>query len=493
MRHSTVFSPKSFSKIKELCMGDFKDVSVLVVGDIMLDRYISGKVQRISPEAPVPVFHIQSEFSTLGGAGSVVTNLRRLGVNTYLVGRVGDDSEAKYIEDMLKKEGVKEANLVFRGTSSVKTRLLGNGRQQMLRLDYEEIITPLSEEQQAYLKNIEMKLKEGVGAVILSDYGKGMFLETLANDIIKLCEKYGTPVLVDPKGTDWHRYEGAFAVTPNLSELASASGKQVVNEDDSVATTGRELKEFFKIQNLVITRSEKGASLISPEKTLHIPAHKVEVFDVSGAGDTVIAVLSAAIASGLDIEDSLRLANIAGQIVVGKVGTAPIERFEILQFIAKDESNGKLMGAEDAASRISEWKKKGEKVIFTNGCFDIFHAGHVDSLARSRALGSRLVVGLNSDSSIRILKGLSRPVNREAERVRVLSAISDVDLIVIFDEETPEKLLSILRPDVIAKGGDYKPEEIAGRQYAKEVVILPLIEGLSTTKIIERMNNDGKK
>ena len=205
MRHSTVFSPKSFSKIKELCMGSFKDVSVLVVGDIMLDRYISGKVQRISPEAPVPVFHIQSEFSTLGGAGSVVTNLRRLGVNTYLVGRVGDDSEAKHIEEMLEKEGVKEANLIYRGTSSVKTRLLGNGRQQMMRLDYEEIITPLSAEQQAYLKNIEIKLKEGVGAVILSDYGKGMFLETLANDIIKLCEKYGTPVLVDPKGADWNQ------------------------------------------------------------------------------------------------------------------------------------------------------------------------------------------------------------------------------------------------------------------------------------------------
>lgn len=491
MRNLTHFDPDVSKRIKTLCTGGFDEVSVLVVGDIMLDRYISGKVKRISPEAPVPVFLVKKEHDVLGGAGSVVSNLRRLGVETSFIGRVGNDRESEYIAKMLRDVGAEELSLAYRGTSSVKTRLLGNGRQQMIRLDYEEIVIPLAEEQRVYLQSIEKKLKNGLGAVILSDYGKGMFLGTLARDIIKICGKYKVPVLVDPKGMDWEKYSGAFAVTPNLSELAAVSGKQVINEDTSVAKAGEIIKNKFKFQNLIVTRSEKGATLISSDKTLHVPAFAVEVFDVSGAGDTVIAVLSASVASGLDIADSIRLANMAGQIVVGKVGTTPIERNELLEFFTRDGTNGKLMKAKNAAIKIREWQKRGEKVIFTNGCFDILHAGHVDSLATAKALGEHLVVGLNSDASVRLLKGLSRPVNSQEERASVLAAMYDVDIVVIFDEETPEKLLSLLRPDVIAKGGDYKPAEVAGRQYVKDVVILPLIEGLSTTRIIERMNSNG--
>ncbi|NLX84045.1 MAG: bifunctional heptose 7-phosphate kinase/heptose 1-phosphate adenyltransferase, partial [Synergistaceae bacterium] len=416
-----------------------------------------------------------------------------LGVKTSFIGRAGNDREAECITKMLCDVGAEESNIAYRGTSSVKTRLLGNGRQQMIRLDYENIILPLKEEHKSYIESIEKKLKNGLKAVILSDYGKGMFLGTLAQDIIKTCAKYKVPVLVDPKGTDWNKYSGAFVVTPNLSELAAVSDRQVINDDNSVADAGKAIKSRFKFQNLIVTRSEKGATLISSDEVLHVPAFAVEVFDVSGAGDTVIAVLSASVAAGLDIADSVRLANMAGQVVVGKVGTTPIERDELLNFFAKNESKGKLMKAEDVAVKIQEWQKRGEKVIFTNGCFDIFHAGHVDSLAKSKALGEHLVVGLNSDSSIRLLKGPSRPVNLQGARASVLSAMSDVDIVVIFDEETPEHLLSILRPDVIAKGGDYSPDKVAGGQYAKEVVILPLLEGLSTTSIIERMNYDGNK
>jgi len=493
MRNLTHFSPTVFKRIKDLCTGGFDEISVLVVGDIMLDRYISGKVKRISPEAPVPVFLVQNEYDVLGGAGSVVANLRKLGVKTSFIGRVGSDSESEYIAKMLRDIGAEESSLAYRGKSSVKTRILGNGRQQMIRLDNEDVILPLLEEQKSYIESIEIKLKNGVGAVVLSDYGKGMFLGTLAHEIIKICAKYKVPVLADPKGLDWNKYGGAFIVTPNLAELAAVSDSQVTNEDDSVAEAGSIIKNKFNFQNLLVTRSEKGATLVSTDEVIHVPAFAVEVFDVSGAGDTVIAVLSASVAAGLDLADSVRLANMAGQVVVGKVGTTPIEREELLEFFARDGSNGKLMKAENAANKIREWQSKGEKVIFTNGCFDIFHAGHVDSLAKSKSLGEHLVIGLNSDSSIRLLKGLSRPVNPQDERASVLSAMSDVDIVVIFDEETPEKLLSILRPDVITKGGDYSPDKVAGRQYAKEVVILPLLEGLSTTKIIERMNHNGSK
>ncbi|MDO5562780.1 MAG: bifunctional heptose 7-phosphate kinase/heptose 1-phosphate adenyltransferase [Synergistaceae bacterium] len=493
MRNQTHFSPDALDKIYELCSGGFSDVKVLVVGDIMLDRYISGVVKRISPEAPVPVFLVKDEKYILGGAGNVVMNLRRLGVTTKFLGRVGDDPEGRRVAEMLKASGADSTGLVYRGCTSLKTRLVGNGRQQMMRLDREDIIPPLDEEEPAYISEIESALNDGVKAVIVSDYGKGMFRETLSQTIIKTCAKHKVPVFVDPKGTDWERYDGAFVVTPNLSELSLVADGQLVNDDDAVAEAGRSVRRKYDFANLLVTRSEKGATLIEEDDILHVPAMSVEVFDVSGAGDTVISVAAASVAAGLSLADAVKLANISGQIVVGKVGTSPIESEDLLKFLGASEPSGKVCSAGAAGKQIGKWQKNGEKVVFTNGCFDIFHVGHADSLARAKKLGDRLVVGLNSDESVRALKGPARPVNGQDARARVLSAMSDVDMVVIFDEDTPEELLSRLRPDVVAKGGDYKPEQVAGGQYAKEVVILPLLEGFSTTGLIERMKSDGDK
>ena len=493
MRNQAHFSQDALDKILGLCSGGFEDVEVLVIGDIMLDRYISGSVKRISPEAPVPVFLVKDEKYILGGAGNVVMNLRRLGVRTKFIGRVGDDPEGRKISEMLNASGTNSDGLMFRGCTSLKTRLVGNGRQQMMRLDREEIIAPLRDEESTYISEIEAAFSEGTRAVIVSDYGKGMFRETLSQKVIKISSEHSVPVFVDPKGIDWERYCGAFAVTPNLSELSAVADGQLVNEDDIVAESGRSVKDKFNFANLIVTRSEKGVTLIEDGNILHVPALSVEVFDVSGAGDTVISVAAASTAAGLELRDSVKLANIAGQIVVGKVGTSPIESGDLLKFFGAYESCGKIFTAEEAVNQIKIWRQNGEKVVFTNGCFDIIHAGHADSLARARELGDRLVVGLNSDASVRALKGMSRPVNGQDARARVLAAMSDVDMVVIFNEDTPERLLSQLCPDVIAKGGDYKPEQVAGGKYAKEVVILPLLDGFSTTGIIERMKSDGNK
>ena len=487
MREAIHFSTEVLERICRLCLGGFDDFSVLVIGDIMLDKYISGKVKRISPEAPVPVFLVGEQYSVLGGAGNVVSNLLRLGVRTSFIGRVGDDAEGIVIENMLLEAGAAVPCLLKSGVSSVKARLLGNGHQQMMRLDREEISVPVVDECRLIMEKLACALADGVGAVVVSDYGKGLFKETLAQDIIALCNGHRVPVLVDPKGTDWERYRGAFAVTPNISELSAVADATIINEDSSIASAAADVRSRYALKNLLVTRSEKGATLLSDGIMLHVPSFAVEVFDVSGAGDTVIAVAAASAASGLAMADAVKLANIAGQIVVGKVGTSPIESGELLAFLRRSESSGRLCSAETAVERIRFWQSKGEKVVFTNGCFDIFHAGHADSLARARSLGTHLVVGLNSDKSVKRLKGESRPVNGELARARVLSAMSDVDMVVIFEEDTPRELLSLLRPDIIAKGGDYRPEEVAGGEYAREVVILPLVDGFSTTGIIERM------
>ena len=493
MRDTVHFSPDVFDRICKLCAGDFSDFSVLVVGDIMLDKYISGRVKRISPEAPVPVFLMEDQYSVLGGAGNVVTNLRRLGVAASFIGRVGDDAEGADVESMLNDSGASVPLLVRSGVTSVKSRLLGNGHQQMIRLDREEILIPTAEESDSVRAAVRRVLEGGVGAVVVSDYGKGFFRGELAAAVIEVCSEFGVPVFVDPKGTDWSMYRGAFAVTPNVSEISAVLGGPLPNEDSAVASAGCAVRDEYSLQNLVVTRSDKGVTLVSEAGVLHVPSFAVEVFDVSGAGDTVIAVLAASAASGLDMADSVRLANIAGQIVVGKAGTSPIEISDLLSFLRCSKPSDKICGAEAAAERVRFWQSRGECVVFTNGCFDIFHAGHADSLELARSLGDHLVVGLNSDRSVRSLKGESRPVNGEAARARVIAAMSDVDLVVIFDEDTPRELLSLLRPDIIAKGGDYKPCDVAGGEYAGKVVILPLTEGFSTTGIIERMKSDGSK
>lgn len=484
------FSQISLNKITELLSGGFNNCKMLIIGDFMLDRYIIGSVSRISPEAPVPVLKYQKEKNVPGGAGNVAANLTGLGINCSLCGNIGKDEAGEKLHSLLVSDKTELDFILSASPTILKMRILGGGKQQMLRIDYEEPFVPAETELTAAEEATKQAAQSGARTVILSDYGKGFCSDSLCERVIAAASKYAAKVWVDPKKSDWQSYSGAFMITPNMKELSAAAGFAVPNEDAAAAAAGLELLSKFGIDNMLITRSEKGATLIEGTKITQLPVGAVEVFDVSGAGDTMIAAAAAFSASGLSLCDAARAANMASQIVIGKIGTCAIQAEELLSEFNKmtAEEPGKIVTAEQAAELCDKWKRAGEKVVFTNGCFDILHAGHAASLRAARALGDRLIVGLNSDSSVRRLKGPSRPVNSQQARAELLSALEAVDIVVVFDETTPASLLSRLRPQIIAKGGDYRPEEIAGAEYAEQVIILPFVEGYSTTAVIRRLS-----
>jgi len=475
--------------VRSLCEGGFSKFPVAVIGDIMLDHYVYGDVNRISPEAPVPVLNVKEDKYILGGAGNVVMNFRELGLPVKIYGRIGNDQAGKIVMDLFTQSGVDTSGIWLDGNTILKTRLLGRGRQQMLRIDREEILFPSDNEINNTLNIIKDSAE--LKSVILSDYGKGLLTEKFCAGIISLCKSKDIPVFIDPKGSNWERYRGAAMVTPNLRELGEVANIKISNEDYHVSEAGSIVREKFGLDSLLVTRSERGATLINDNFVHHERAKAVDVFDVSGAGDTMLATVAAFTVAGIDIVDCIKLGNAASQIVIGKVGTCPIKASELLNYINNENNRvNKILTMVEAVLKVASWKDKSEKVVFTNGCFDVFHAGHLDSLIRAKNLGDRLIVALNSDDSVRRLKGDTRPINNEMSRARILEALSIVDCVVIFDEDTPEKLLSFLAPDILAKGGDYTPEQVIGGQYAKEVVILPILEGYSTTGILRRINND---
>jgi len=476
--------------------------TVAVIGDLMLDRYLYGSVERISPEAPIPVVKFQSERSVLGGAGNVAANLCGLGADVKCFAQIGDDLEAREVlklADALNttSRGSVELFPSPKETTTVKTRVIGNGRQQMMRLDHEDVSPLAPELEDELLSRLSELAARHLNAVILSDYGKGMCSFSLCRRVIELCRAHRIPVFVDPKGRDWQRYAGAELLTPNVKELSDAAGLPISNDDDEeLAAQARKIRSSFGLNNLLVTRSEKGSTFVSEQECFDEPSQAVDVYDVSGAGDTVIAAVAFFRACGVDWRNCCRLSNAAAKVVIGKAGTYPISYRELKELCLSQAKAHPLPGARkvlDAAAavrRVKEWKAQGKKVVFTNGCFDIFHAGHVDSLTRARSWGDCLIVGLNSDSSVRKLKGETRPINGELNRAAVLAALECVDAVVIFDEDTPERLLSLLRPDVLTKGGDYRPEQIAGAAYAGRVEILPLLPRLSSTSIIDRLRGN---
>ena len=488
MRLSAEFTEENIFRVRELLLGDFKNFPAVVAGDFMLDRYVGGDVSRISPEAPVPVVRVRSERFVAGGAGNVAANLAGLGVPVCAVGSVGDDREGEILLSLPVFRDADVSGIRPLGPTTVKTRILGGGRQQMLRLDREETVNPRSEDIAFALSKIGEAAQRGARLVILSDYGKGFCSPAMCRAVIDFARDAGLYVWVDPKKDDWEAYRGAYAITPNVKELSAASGHAVENEDRAVAEAASALAARYGIENILATRSDKGATLVSRGEASHIPVWPVEVYDVSGAGDTMLAAASAFASAGLPLRDAAVLANAASQIVIGKVGTYPIKAGELLAAVTGGNASagGKIYSAGEAENLCGRWRANGEKVVFTNGCFDILHAGHVDSLTAAKSLGDRLIVGLNSDASVKRLKGESRPVNGEISRAKVLSAL---EAVVIFGEDTPAELLSRLRPDVLAKGGDYRPEDVAGREYAGEVVIIPLTAGYSTTSVIERISH----
>ncbi|MBK5929297.1 D-glycero-beta-D-manno-heptose 1-phosphate adenylyltransferase [Halochromatium salexigens] len=459
----------------------------------MLDRYLWGQVGRISPEAPVPVLHLARESESAGGAANVARNLIGLGLEVSLAGITGADEDRQRLLRLLAEVGA-DTSAVLADPSrptTTKTRVLGN-HQQMLRIDAERL-APLSAELEDRLYALIEPQLHQAKVLLLSDYAKGVLFGGLCGRLIEAARALGLPVLVDPKGRDFSRYLGASLVTPNRDELARVVGVDPADLDQLSASAER-MRADLGLERLVLTLGELGLLVVEPGARTRLPAVAREVFDVSGAGDTLIATLAAGLAAGLDPIDSARLANLAAGVVVAKVGTAAVSLGELEHAISDQaalEQAAKLCGLAELQARVRAWQARGERVVFTNGCFDLLHAGHVTYLERARRYGQRLVIGLNSDRSVRALKGPERPLIGEQDRARVLAALAAVDAVVLFDEDTPLALIEALRPDVLAKGADYRPEQVVGaeqvRGWGGELVLVPLLEARSTSDIIRRM------
>lgn len=474
-------------------LGD-KNAWALVIGDLMLDRYLWGEVERISPEAPVPVVLLKNETECAGGAANVAANLAGLNIKTRLVGFIGSDDNGTRLQHAIAELGVDANGLVTaeRHPTIAKTRILG-GHQQMMRLDQEDRAQYSDADMQNLLAALSKQLAERPAVVVLSDYAKGVLTPLLCQTVIAEARKLNIPVLVDPKGRDYGKYAGATALTPNKRETADACGVSV-HDSEALLTAAARLRESLKLDFLAVTRSEEGVSLIEESHTLHIPATAKQVFDVSGAGDTVIATLAAGLIAGLERRQALHLANLAAGVVVGKVGTAPIKYEELLRELTVEDSTqqaNKVCTLEALLTRVAGWRAAGQKIVFTNGCFDLLHAGHVTYLEGARNLGDRLIVGLNTDRSVSALKGPTRPVIHEADRARVMAALESVDAVVLFDEDTPLDLIRAIRPDVLAKGSDYSEDQVVGgsdvKSWGGRVALVDLVPGRSTTKIIGKL------
>ncbi|WP_324700633.1 bifunctional D-glycero-beta-D-manno-heptose-7-phosphate kinase/D-glycero-beta-D-manno-heptose 1-phosphate adenylyltransferase HldE [Pantoea agglomerans] len=462
----------------------FGQASVLVVGDVMLDRYWYGPTSRISPEAPVPVVKVDTVEERPGGAANVAMNIAALGAASRLIGLTGEDDAARVLSNTLKDVNVHCDFVAVKSHPTItKLRVLSRN-QQLIRLDFEEGFDRVDPEP------IHQKMRESLaaaGALVLSDYAKGAL--SSVQTMITLAREAGVPVLIDPKGTDFARYRGATLLTPNLSEFEAVVGK-CKNEEEIVAR-GTQLIADFDLSALLVTRSENGMTLLQPGKApLHLPTQAQEVYDVTGAGDTVIGVLAAALAAGDSLEEACFLANAAAGVVVGKLGTSTVSTVELENAIhARPEQGFGIMTEAQLKAAVEMARRRGEKVVMTNGVFDILHAGHVSYLANARKLGDRLIVAVNSDASTKRLKGESRPVNPQENRMIVLGALEAVDWVVVFEEDTPQRLIAGILPDLLVKGGDYKPEDIAGSKEVwangGDVQVLNFEDGISTTNIIK--------
>jgi len=462
----------------------FEQARVLVAGDVMLDRYWHGGTSRISPEAPVPVVHVNKSEERAGGAANVALNIAALGAHTQLLGVTGADEPAASLQALLQGAGIACNFQKIANTPTVTKLRVISRHQQLIRLDFEDGFDAIDT---AALQAQYQQALQHCDVVVLSDYGKG----TLAavEDLIAAARAAGKPVLVDPKAQDFSRYHGATLITPNMAEFELVAG-QCVDEQDLIDKSAALLAEH-DLEALLVTRGEHGMSLLRrDEPEFHLPTQAREVFDVTGAGDTVISVLAAALAAGESMQSATALANLAAGIVVGKLGTASVSVPELRRTVLMGQDAGfGEMNPQQLQLAVADARSHGERIVMTNGCFDILHAGHVLYLQQARQLGDRLIVAVNSDDSVRRLKAAGRPVNPLERRMTVLAALSSVDWVVPFAEDTPEQLICDVRPDLLVKGGDYHPEEIAGFDCVKksggDVVVLDYEEGCSTTALIE--------
>jgi D-beta-D-heptose 7-phosphate kinase/D-beta-D-heptose 1-phosphate adenosyltransferase len=468
---------------------DFKKANVLVAGDLMLDRYWRGGTARVSPEAPVPVVHVQGSEERAGGAGNVALNMALLGADVTLLGYLGQDEAGDSLLTLLQGAGIRCAVRRLAEMPTITKLRVISRQQQLLRMDFEQPFHAV--DAGPMLRSFDEALDKA-SVVVLSDYGKGAL--SSVSELIRRARAAGKPVLVDPKGVDFGKYRDADLITPNLAEFEAVVGR--CRDEAALVEKGRALLTSLGLGALLITRGEQGMTLLRPDlPPLHLPARAREVYDVTGAGDTVISILAASLAAGAPLPEATALANLAAGIVVGKLGTASVSSDELHDAIHGPRAHARgVIGLPELTAALHDARRNGEKIVLTNGCFDILHPGHVHYLQQARALGDRLIVLVNSDDSVRRLKGPSRPINPLAARMAMLAALECVDWVVAFDQDTPREAIRQIQPDVLVKGGDYaRIEDIAGHDCVLanggEVRTLSFVEGFSTTRLIESIRD----
>jgi D-beta-D-heptose 7-phosphate kinase/D-beta-D-heptose 1-phosphate adenosyltransferase len=469
---------------------------VFVIGDVMVDKFVYGRVDRVSPEAPIPVLHFQKETTMLGGAGNVARNIVALGGHAILVGVVGQDDGATLAKESAERDNV-EARFVIAEDhpTTIKTRYV-SGSHQIMRLDVERVLRPDSQTADAIFEHY-LDVAPTLSAVVLSDYAKGVLEPALIARIIEHARGKRLPVIVDPKTRDVARYAGATALTPNASEAELIAGCDC-HDDSGAEIAARHVRDLAAVDSVVLTRGAQGMTIFNPTEiesgVVHVPTVATDVFDVSGAGDTVVATLALALGSGADVLTAARIANAAAGVAVGKRGTATVQARELSVALggAKNLGDPKIVDAASAQAIVSDWKEHGLRVGFTNGCFDLLHPGHVELLRQARGACDRLVVALNTDASVKRLKGESRPVQNEHARAIVMAAIKSVDLVTFFDDDTPMRLIELLRPSRLIKGADYTEATVVGADFVKsyggKIALVNIQAGHSTTSMISRAN-----
>ncbi|MGB6066047.1 MAG: D-glycero-beta-D-manno-heptose-7-phosphate kinase [Desulfomonilaceae bacterium] len=476
--------------MNENLLRSLKPAPILVAGDVMVDEYVLGEVERISPESPVPVVVAHDRLRRLGGAGNVVKNLVTMGGTVALFATVGKDNPGSWFKKNCEDMAVESFWLKDDPSrpTTIKTRVVARN-QQIVRIDEEKIAEIPAEIEKVVLEDIESVMPQ-VKAAIVSDYGKGFLTPTLLQALLKSARSNRIPTLVDPKGMDFRRYRGATYITPNLREASLASGVEIRNEE-TLVQAARILLDQTDAEAVIVTRGRDGITLVTRHKAQDFPVKPMEIVDVTGAGDTVISALGLAVANGLSIEEAINLANLAASIVVARFGAASASLEEMINALKQRSSSTKVVALEDVATMLGNHRIQGHKIVFTNGCFDLFHAGHLEILRRASAMGDVMVVGINSDRSVARIKGPGRPIIAQTDRVELVSALSFVDFVVVFEEDTPENLIRELRPDILVKGEDWKGKEVVGEAIVRarggRVEFVKHIDGISTTQLIQKI------
>ena len=466
-----------------------KSPTILVIGDLMIDQYFWGESERISPEAPVQIIDIDNVRNILGGAGNVINNLKAFGANVDVISVIGNCDNSKVLKELLIEIDVDLRHLIVEENriTSKKSRIIAS-QQQVLRYDQESSVEISTSSQKLILKTLESNIKK-YDVILFSDYGKGIFTTNLTKDLIKTATKFNKKVLIDPKGIDYSKYKGAYLLTPNIKEASEATKIKIIN-DKTLLKALTELKLKCDLEVSLITLSEKGIAIYDDHELRILPTTSKEVFDVTGAGDTVLASLGFSLACHLDINQAVEFANLAAGVVVGKIGSATASFNEIIEYessLNKSSSDFHIKSLTEITALCEEFRLKGKKVVFTNGCFDIIHAGHVKYLEAAKNYGDILILGLNSDRSVSALKGKDRPFNPEMDRAYILAALEVVDYVVIFDEDDPYNLIKATKPHILVKGADYKGKTVVGQDLVDKLILVDFVKGKSSTKTIQKI------